>query len=156
MIAGTSIAFHESVATLLFSEYAKFSIAYSTTGLVIVIARVTEVLTPFASVAVTVKVNVPLPVGVPLIFPVAGSTVSPTGSAPSVTANVIGVFPPETFRASEYGVPVVPINPDVGAVIAAAATIGPLAGDMSVMVPALLVAVVFKRTYLPTSNAPAE
>jgi hypothetical protein len=93
---------------------------------------------------------------VPLIFPVTGSIVSPPGSAPSVTANVIGVFPPEIFRASEYGVPVVPFNPDVGAVIAAAVTIGPLAGEISVIVPALLVAVVYKRIYPPTSDAPAE
>ena len=64
------------------------------------IASVTDVLTPLASVAVTVKVYVPLPVGVPLIFPVAGSIVSPAGSAPSVTANVIGVFPPETFSGN--------------------------------------------------------
>ena len=64
------------------------------------IARVTEVLTPLASVAVTVKVNVPLPVGMPLIFPVAGSMASPAGSAPSEIANVIGNFPPETFSGS--------------------------------------------------------
>ena len=110
------------------------------------IARVTDVLTPLASVAVTVNVYVPLPVGVPLIFPVAGSIVSPAGSAPSVIANVIGVFPPEILSGSEYGVPVVPVNPEVGAVIAAAATIGPLAAEISVTVPALFVAVAFSRT----------
>lgn len=56
MIAGTSIAFQERIAVVPFSEYAKFSTAYSTTGFAIVIARVTEVFTPFASVAVTVNV----------------------------------------------------------------------------------------------------
>ena len=69
--------------------------------MLIVIARVTEVLTPLASVAVTVNVYVPLPVGVPLIFPVVGSIVSPAGSAPSVIANVIGVFPPEIYFLSK-------------------------------------------------------
>ena len=92
------------------------------------------------------NVYVPLPVGVPLIFPVAGSIVSPAGSTPSVIAKVIGVLPPETFNGSEYGVPVVPVSPEVGAVIVAAATIGPLAAEMSVTVPALFVAVAFNRT----------
>ena len=110
------------------------------------IASVTEVLTPLASVAVTVNVYVPLPVGVPLISPVAGLIDNPAGSAPSVIANVIGVFPPEMLSGSEYGVPVIPFNPEVGAVIAAAATIGPFALEISETVPALLVAVVFKRT----------
>ena len=50
------MAFHERVAAVPFKTYAKFSIAYSIIGLLIVIARVTEVFTPFASVAVTVKV----------------------------------------------------------------------------------------------------
>jgi hypothetical protein len=77
---------------------------------------------------------------------VAGLIVKPAGSEPSVTAKVIGVFPPETFSASEYGVPVVPFNPEIGAVIVAAVTIRPLAGATSVIVPALLVALVFKRT----------
>ena len=88
----------------------------------------------------------PLPVGVPLIFPVAGSIVKPAGSAPSVMANVIGFLPPEIFIGSEYAVPVVPVNPEEGAVIAAAATIGPLAAETSVMDPALFVAVAFNRT----------
>ena len=94
----------------------------------------------------TVTVNVPLTVGVPLISPVIGLIDNPAGSAPSVIAKVIGVFPPEIFSGSEYGVSVVPFNPEVGAVIAAVATIGPLAAEMSVTVPALLVAVAFKRT----------
>ena len=64
-------------------------------------ASVTEVLTPLASVAVTVNVYVPLPVGVPLISPVAGLIVNPAGSAPSVIANVIGVLPPEILSGSE-------------------------------------------------------
>ena len=92
------------------------------------------------------NVYVPLPVGVPLIFPVAGSIVSPAGSAPSVIAKVIGALPPETFSGNEYAVPVIPFKPEVGAVIVAAATIGPLAAEISVTVPALFVAVAFNRT----------
>ena len=61
-------------------------------------------------------------------------------------ANVIGVLPPEILSGSEYAVPVVPVKPEVGAVIVAAVTIGPAADEISVIVPALLVAVVFKRT----------
>jgi hypothetical protein len=49
------------------------------------------------------------------------------------------------FSGSEYAAPEVPFNPEVGAVIAAAATIGPFAAEISVTVPTLLVAVVFKR-----------
>ena len=89
----------------------------------IVIAIVIEVFSPLASVAVTVKECVPLPVGVPLISPVAVLIVRPAGSAPSVTANVIGDLPPETFSGSEYGVPVVPARSEAGVVIAVGATI---------------------------------
>ena len=61
-------------------------------------------------------------------------------------ANVIGVLPPEIFSGSEYATPVVPVSPDVGAVIVAVATIGPLAAEISETMPALFVAVAFKRT----------
>jgi hypothetical protein len=46
------------------------------------------------SVAVTVKVNAPEEVGVPLRLPVAGSRVSPAGGLPLVTAQWDGVTPP--------------------------------------------------------------
>ena len=58
----------------------------------------------------------------------------------------MGVLPPEIFSGSEYATPVVPVSPEVGAVIAAAATIGPLAAEISETVPALFVAVAFRRT----------
>ena len=41
---------------------------------------------------------------------------------------------------------VVPVNPVLGAVIEVAATIGPLAGEISVTVPALFEAVALSRT----------
>ena len=89
----------------------------------IVIAIVIEVFWPLASVAVTVKVQVPLPVGVPLISPVLGLIDNPAGKEPSVIANVIGDLPPETFSGSEYGVPVIPSRSVFGVVIAVGTTI---------------------------------
>ena len=48
---------------------------------------------PFASVAVTVKLKVPVMVGVPLTVPVLESDI-PAGSAPLVTAKVVAPTPP--------------------------------------------------------------
>ena len=45
------------------------------------------------SVAVTVKLNVPVAVGVPLSKP-AVESVSPFGSAPALTPNVLAPVPP--------------------------------------------------------------
>ena len=41
---------------------------------------------PLASVALIVKLNIPLASGVPVIAPVAGLRVSPFGNAPALTA----------------------------------------------------------------------
>ncbi len=49
---------------------------------------------PFASLAVTVKMFVPVTVGVPLITPVFVLRFSPTGSKPLVTVNVLIPIPP--------------------------------------------------------------
>jgi hypothetical protein len=46
------------------------------------------------SVAVTVKSDVPVVVGVPEMIPVPGSSESPSGSAPLVTAQEYGPTPP--------------------------------------------------------------
>ena len=51
---------------------------------------------PMASVATTVKVEVPLVVGVPAISPVLGLMLRPSGSDPPVTDQVYGVVPPDT------------------------------------------------------------
>ena len=64
---------------------------------------------------------------------------------PLVIAKVIGNFPPVISIGSEYAVPVVPDKPVIGAVMAAVATTGPTTFEKSVIVPALLVAVAFKR-----------
>jgi hypothetical protein len=50
-------------------------------------------LLPKALVALTVNVDTPNPVNVPLIPPVDAFNVSPAGSEPLVTAHVIGVLP---------------------------------------------------------------
>ena len=52
------------------------------------------------SVAVTVNVSVPtkVPVGVPEITPVAAFKVRPVGRLPIVTAQVMGVIPPEAVK----------------------------------------------------------
>lgn len=52
--------------------------------------------TPSESVATKVKVDVPEPVGVPLISPVEGSRVSPAGKVPPVTDQVNGPVPAVT------------------------------------------------------------
>jgi len=49
---------------------------------------------PFWSVAVTVKVNVPVAVGVPEIRPLLVIGDSPVGSDPAVMVNVYGPVPP--------------------------------------------------------------
>jgi hypothetical protein len=50
-----------------------------------------------ASVALTVKMETPAVVGVPLIVPFAAS-VRPLGSEPEVMVQVYGVEPPEAAR----------------------------------------------------------
>ena len=49
---------------------------------------------PFASVAVTVNVNVPAVVGVPEMRPLPVLSDSPVGSAPAVMLYVYGPVPP--------------------------------------------------------------
>ena len=53
--------------------------------------------TPLASV--TLMVNVPPAVGVPVIAPVEGFRVKPLGSVPVATENVYGATPPVTVIA---------------------------------------------------------
>ena len=48
---------------------------------------------PAEFVALTVKLDVPAVVGVPVIAPVVAFKVKPVGNVPSVTAHVIGVVP---------------------------------------------------------------
>ena len=70
-------------------------------------------LQPVASVAVTGKVKVPVCVGVPPTVPALDS-VSPAGSAPPVTANVVVPTPPVRVSVvAGYGTPAVPPAKDV-------------------------------------------
>lgn len=57
--------------------------------------------TPRLSVSVTVKLNDPVVVGVPLIVPLVGFSESPTGKDPSVTVQVKGVVPPVAVSVCE-------------------------------------------------------
>jgi hypothetical protein len=67
-------------------------------------------LQPFTSVAVTVKLNGPLAVGVPLTVPVLESA-RPGGKAPAVTANVVVEMPPTCVMVvAGYATPTVPIG----------------------------------------------
>ena len=69
---------------------------------------------PFASVAVTVKLNVPAAVGVPVRFPSVASE-RPVGSEPEVTAYEYGAVPPLAEIVWLYAVPVFPPGRLVGA-----------------------------------------
>ncbi len=60
-----------------------------------------------ASVARTVKLNVPDWLGVPESAPLVAS-VTPGGSAPEETLNLYGVVPPEALTIAEYALPTVP------------------------------------------------
>ena len=64
-------------------------------------------LLPAALVALTLNVAMPAAVGVPLSMPVADPRLSPAGSVPLVTAQVIGVVPP-AIRVCEAAAPVTP------------------------------------------------
>lgn len=48
-----------------------------------------------ASVTRTVKLLVPVPVGVPVIAPLLGASATPAGKVPDAMAQVYGVVPPE-------------------------------------------------------------
>ncbi len=68
---------------------------------------------PFASVALTVKLNVPLAVGVPASAP-APDRFSPFGSAPSVRAKPWGAVPPVAASVWLYAAPCVPAGSVAG------------------------------------------
>jgi hypothetical protein len=60
----------------------------------------------------TVKLLVPVAVGVPEIRPVAGARLSPAGRLPALTDQVYGVVPPLACSRFEYVVPLVPDGRD--------------------------------------------
>ena len=57
---------------------------------------------PFLSVTLTVNVNVPALVAVPVIFPVVGPSSRPSGSLPLLNVQEYGETPPLALRAVEY------------------------------------------------------
>jgi hypothetical protein len=68
-------------------------------------------LLPLLSRISTVKVKVPLTVGVPLIRPVEAPSVNPVGRT-SLMDQVYGGNPPVTVRVWLYGISVVPFGSD--------------------------------------------
>src|SRR3972149_4405203 len=80
--------------------------------LYIIIASAFVAVAPLSSVALTVKFEVPAAVGVPLISPVALLRLSAAGSAPTVTAHVMGDLPPLLARVWLYARFTVPSDSD--------------------------------------------
>jgi len=77
---------------------------------------------PLAFVAFTVRLAVPAEAGVPLITPLDAFKVSPFGSAPPVTDQVIGLLP-LALSVCEYAVPVTAAGKDVVRIEGAAFTV---------------------------------
>lgn len=67
-----------------------------------------------ASVAMTVQLNEPPAVGVPLRTP-ADDSVTPAGSEPATTAKVYGAIPPLAVTVCEYALPTPPTGRLAGA-----------------------------------------
>jgi hypothetical protein len=98
------------------------------------------------SVACRVNGNAPVTVGVPTTLPEAPSIASPPGSAPLVTAQVIGATPPEKGTLALYALPktasgmgVLPIEGEASTVTLTAAVLDGSATESAVTlaVPAL-------------------
>jgi hypothetical protein len=90
-------------------------IAVLVVALATVIDSCAVAVTGFVSLSVTATVNVKVPcfVGVPLMVPESLSSAKPSGSAPIVTAQVIGPVPPVAASAVDgYAVPTVPSASD--------------------------------------------
>src|SRR5690606_18503191 len=58
-----------------------------------------------ASCTSTVATYRPVVVGVPVISPVASSSVKPGASSPAITNHLYGGVPPVAFRTTEYSLP---------------------------------------------------
>ena len=69
-----------------------------TAGICVIRILMFLVVFPTVFVALTVKSNDPVAVGVPVIAPVVSFKIRPVGSAPFVTAHVIGVVPVAASR----------------------------------------------------------
>src|SRR5258708_33520343 len=71
---------------------------------------------PSASVAVTVKLNVPAAEGGPVIAPVEVFNANPPGRAPAVTAKLTGARPPLGAIVWLYAVDTVPLGSERGVI----------------------------------------
>ena len=71
------------------------------------------------SATFTVKLAVPLAVGVPLICPVEAVNVSPGGKLPLVIDQEYGAVPPVALKVAEYGKPATPLGKEVVATTSA-------------------------------------
>src|SRR5262245_33627715 len=81
------------------------------TGCAIVMPRARVAVCPLA-VTWTVKLTVPVAVGVPEITPVPALSVRPAGRLPLASAQVYGGTPPVAASVALYGVPCVPPGSD--------------------------------------------
>lgn len=86
--------------TLLLIEILRFAVAVCAVG-------VSE------SVTCTVKLEVPVAVGVPVIAPVAAFSVSPPGRLPLVMAQVYGDTPPAAATLALYPALITPVGSEV-------------------------------------------
>ena len=84
------------------------------------------------SVAVTVKLKLPLTPGVPDMIPVAVARLKPDGNAPAVTAQVYGGFPPVALSCWLKTAPFV--APASGDVVISTGGTGGTAGSVTVNV----------------------
>ena len=117
-------------------------------ALLIVIESCLETL-PALLVALTVKVNVPAAVGLPVIVPLLAS-VKPFGKLPLTLVHVIGVVP-VAARVRLYAVPVVPFGRDA-VVMAGAVAVGLLTVKLAVnvlMLPVPVPVTVTVAVYVP-------
>ena len=99
-----------TVGPLLFVVWCRYPLTTGrwTTGAAAAIARVNGCsVMPHTFVAVMVKADVPAPVGVPEMIPVAASNTSPAGRVPAVIANVVPA-PPEVVAVNVKALPTVP------------------------------------------------
>ena len=89
---------------------------FGSDAVVIVKTRLTVMVSDFCAVCTpsvtwAVKVDAPLPVGVPLITP-AADKLSPTGNAPDASDHVFVPVPPVAVKVWEYVVPWTPFGND--------------------------------------------
>jgi hypothetical protein len=119
----------------------------------IVIEITTSLCTPFESVALTVNVYVPAVVGVPEIWPVAGSSDRPAGNVPFETVYANAPTPPAAAVLNAYAVPAVPLGIGEGAEKSISGLITRVGLEISVRgLPTPLVAVASTTMYLPSSE----